>query len=87
MKPKLDRKRHANICSQLNWEIQQEERRIREHCSFFAFVGPASAFRRPRQITESIKTEAVGTIRFPQSAALKLKRRNIPTRSRAFYLP
>lgn len=79
MKAKLELKRHWNICSQLNWEIQQEQRRVRERCSFFAFVGPAEAFRPPRQITESIKTEAVGIVRIPRSAPLNTTRRTVPT--------
>lgn len=79
MKSKLESKRFSNVSSQLNWQIRQEQRRIRKQCSFFAFVGPASAFRPPRKNNESITPDAVGIVPIPGSAAKNLKRRSVPT--------
>ena len=51
---------HRDLCRQLNWQIKQREGWIRNHCSFFCFVGPADSFFSPPQrkpIAESRKPE------------------------------
>lgn len=57
-----DIKARRDISGVLNLQIRQQERYIRENCSFFAFVGPAHAFPAPRQINRSVPPIEIGGV-------------------------
>lgn len=64
---KGSRRRHEDVCAQMNWQIRQQERYIRENCSFFAFVGSLAIFPRPPQVNRSVSHIEIGGVQVGKS--------------------